>query len=459
MALASPLPVNSMLRAICANDRWESDMPNNESDPPGFERYPLYRNEYSQALNIFVPASIKETLVENSRRRFKEEEAARDDLARIEKAREIELAVKRLKASKTPDPSPEKTTDQIRDDKAGQAWKAIDHADELGRSRLNYPVFKSDQAIALLRSLGKGDSEERSRLDRVYQEQELLQRGTTRRDIALPNSLKPLQVLAQKQPHMKEVVNFVIAQMNLTQSSRKPARLQPMLLVGEAGVGKTHFVQALAQALATTVHTLPLDNDLTSSIFLGSDRKWSNSQQGMLFDAVVMGQYANPIVVLDELDKCQRSMSYSSPVTSLYRVLEPLSAKGVRDISLSFEFDASQVTWIATANNAVLLDQPLRSRFREFHIMPPSASECLVLAGEVMRAAIESVGIKGFKADVSLRRHLAHLPARQISQLTLEALANAVAAGRKALRLEDLPKWLQEDELDGQRGSVTSYLH
>ena len=203
----------------------------------------------------------------------------------------------------------------------------------------------------------------------------------TLRDIALPESLESLQILAEKQPHMKDVVNFVIAQINLAQLSHKPVRLQPMLLVGEAGVGKTYFTQALA----TTVHILALDNDLTSSTFLGSDRKWGNSQHGMLFDVVVLGKHANPIVVLDELDKCQRTLRYGSPVTSLYSVLEPLSAKCVRDISLLFEFDASQVTWIATANDAIYLDPPLRSRFREFHIMPPSAAECLVLAGEVMR--------------------------------------------------------------------------
>lgn len=233
--------------------------------------------------------------------------------------------------------------------------------------------------------------------------------------MALPESLESLQILAAKQPHMKAVVHFVVAQINLAQLSHKPVRVQPMLLVGEAGVGKTCFAHALGQALVTTVQILPLDNDLTSSTFLGSDRKWSSSQQGMLFEAVVLGQHANPIVVLDEIDKCQRTMSYGSPVTSLYSVIEPLSAKCVRDISLLFEFDASHVTWIATANNAILLDQPLRSRFRESHIMPPSASECLVLAGEVMRAAIASVGIKGFKPDVSLRRHLAHLLVSLIS--------------------------------------------
>ena len=91
--------------------------------------------------------------------------------------------------------------------------------------------------------------------------------------------------------------------------------------------------------------------------------------------------------------------------------------------------------------------------------MPPTASECLVLAEEVMRACIHSVGIKGFKPDVSLRRSLAHLPARQIWQLTLEAVANAVAADRKELRQVDFPRWLFDDDASGQGSAVTQYLH
>ncbi|MDP3760455.1 MAG: ATP-binding protein, partial [Ramlibacter sp.] len=92
----------------------------------------------------------------------------------------------------------------------------------------------------------------------------------------------------------------------------QPVRLQPMLLVGEPGVGKTHFAQALAEALATTIHIQQMDSDLTSAFLMGSDRKWGNSQQGMLFERVVLGQHANPVIVLDELDKSQRSLTYGS---------------------------------------------------------------------------------------------------------------------------------------------------
>ena len=40
--------------------------------------------------------------------------------------------------------------------------------------------------------------------------------------------------------------------------------------------------------------------------------------------------------------------------------------------------DARLVTWIATANDVMRLDQPLRSRFKEFHIQLPTAEQCLI---------------------------------------------------------------------------------
>lgn len=430
-------------------------MSDSDLNPPGFQRHQLSKDDYRRGIELFVPTRLKSVLVEDEKRRLKEVENE-EVAAKEAKARAAELTPNRSQSAVPAGTGAERTKDDIEREKEMVVWRQIDDADKIQPSRSNYPVFKSGQALALLKSSGKGDTDDKARLDKIYRE--LVQRGTALRPVARPKSMKPLEELAARQPHMKEVMKFVIDQITLAQRSRQPVRLQPMLLVGEAGVGKTHFAQALATALATTIHIQQMDSDLTSSFLMGSDRKWGNSQHGMLFDRVVLGEHANPVIVLDELDKSQRTLSYGSPLSSLYSVLEPLSARCVRDISLLFEFDASQVTWIATANNALLLDQPLRSRFREFHIMPPTAAECLVLAEEVMRAIIMSLGVKGFKADVSLRRHLAHLPARQISQLTLEAVARAVAAHRRELRPEDFPPWLFDDDASDS-STPLNYLH
>jgi ATP-dependent Lon protease len=393
-----------------------------------------------------VPASLKYQLDKEDALRRIEAEAA------LQAEMDDEPNPPSLFSSAGPPKSPKLTKQEEELRTEAVVWEQIDARDRVNRSKALHPVFQSAQARALHRSMVCGDRDERQRLEHAYSR--LVKLGTLRR-VARPPSVKPLERLASQQPHMREVVQFVIDQLMLGRRSRHPVRLQPMLLVGEAGVGKTHFAQALAKALATTVHVQQLDSDITGAFLLGSDKKWGNTKTGVLFQELVLGEVANPVMVLDEIDKGNREKS--SPVGSFYSVLEPLSAKTVRDISADFEFDASLVTWIATANDASKLDAPLRSRFREFHILPPNAEECLALAGEVMRAAIKAVGVRGFDLDVSLRRHLAHLPARQISQLTTQALARAVASGRRSLSREDFPRWLF-DQADGPQVAAT-YLH
>jgi ATP-dependent Lon protease len=244
-------------------------------------------------------------------------------------------------------------------------------------------------------------------------------------------------------------------QIELARRARKPLRIPPVLLVGEAGIGKTHFSQALAAALNAPLSMQRLDSDLTGALMLGSDRKWGNTQHGLLFELLALGPAANPVIVLDEIDKMNRLDQRVQ--SSLYSVLEPVSAGRLRDISLEFELDASLVTWIATANDVNRLDQPLRSRLKEFHVQLPTAEQCLVLAREVMRATIGSVAVPGFRIETNrLERDLAHLPARQIQQITREAMARALKAGRKHLERRDLPPGVLDDESDGRS---SGYLH
>lgn len=431
------------------------------SNPPvGFERYQCKEDDYPRGLELLVPGHVRDQLLADDAKRKIEEERieAETKAARVQEVNRGRF----LDSMSDESPRGSRNTTTVKDEddsvKAMLAWSQIDSTDATLRSRKNYPVFSSAQALELHKNLGRtGDSDTKARLVSIYTD--LVHKGTTLREIALPKSMKALEQLAISQPQMKAVISSIVAQINLAKRSSKPVRLQPMLLVSEPGVGKSHFVQALAQALSTTIHVQQMDADVTASYLMGSDKHWGNSTHGALFQNLVLGAHANPIFVLDELDKCQRTLSSASPLGAMYSVLEPITSKGVRDISVNFEFDASQVTWIATANDARLLDAPLRSRFREFHIMPPTASECLVLAEEVMRAAIESVAVKGFKADVSLRRHLAHLPARQISQLTLEAVAHAVAANRFVLRPEDFPRWLFDDDATVKAEVKPSYRH
>src|SRR5450759_2285950 len=169
-----------------------NNMSDSDSDPPGFQ---LYRRDEFRSVELFVPTQLKSVLLEDEKKRRKEEEA---------KEAEINHAQSLQNRSAPPTYS---SKPKIKDDPESEmlVWSQIDDTDKILRSRTSYPVFQSGQAIALYKNLGRGDSENKERLERIYQE--LTLRGTTLRKIARPKSLRPLEELAARQPHMKAVLN------------------------------------------------------------------------------------------------------------------------------------------------------------------------------------------------------------------------------------------------------------
>ena len=242
---------------------------------------------------------------------------------------------------------------------------------------------------------------------------------------------------------------------------RPPVRLPPLLLYGPPGVGKTHFCESLAKVLGVPVRRHPMDQAETSGALLGSDAVWGNSRYGLVFDLLGLGEYANPLVILDELDKAQTmgktSGGFSSPTGVLHSLLEPVSAAQVRDISLDLELDASQIAWIATANYPWWVPATLRSRFREFFIMPPDAEQAIQLSRSVVKHALKKAGFGAGEPDRRIVVALAHLSAREIYQVALSAAAAAARRGSGQIGMRDLPIDVGADE-DRMQGG-TRWIH
>ena len=236
----------------------------------------------------------------------------------------------------------------------------------------------------------------------------------------------------------------------LSSRSRAALPMTPILLNGEPGLGKTHFAFELAALIGTTCRRVAFDTPVTAATLMGSDRRWSNTQVGLLFELVCLGQYANPVIVLDELDKARRERDWN-PLGPLHTLLEPSTAAKVRDVSADFEFDASQVIWIATSNDSRLLKSPLRSRFREFNIVRPDAAGALASSKAVLKtsfAALQLVRVAPPSKELAVA--LAHLTPREITQALKVAVATAIQKGKNAVDLNDLPEGIC-DELDRAR--------
>jgi ATP-dependent Lon protease len=264
--------------------------------------------------------------------------------------------------------------------------------------------------------------------------------GPWRRCAAPIDSRGAIAQLRSEFPHMSAAVDVLAEQLELSAAVQAPLRVPPMLLVGPPGVGKTYFASRVAEILGAPMRLVDYASQQTNSMLHGSDRHWSNTKPGLLFDMVVLADIANPVIVLDEIDKAASGGDNKyDPIAPLHVALEPSTARRTRDISTELEFDASAVIYIATANSLKRLPDSLLSRMRLIHCEAPDASMAFDMAMAVTRRVMASAKGQHFNAvSRSVVRELAGRTPRDIVRSLERAMARAVCAGRRTIEVSDL---------------------
>lgn len=156
-------------------------------------------------------------------------------------------------------------------------------------------------------------------------------------------------------------------------------RMPPMLLDGPPGIGKSHFARQLGSLLAAPVLVMDATTENASFGLVGTQRGWNNSCPGQVIETVLRSRIANPVVVVDEVEKAgaaDSSKGHSFSLTAaLLPLLEPLTAKRWNCPYFQSKFDMSWVTWILTSNNYRLLPEPLLSRCPPIQLRSLTATE------------------------------------------------------------------------------------
>lgn len=123
-----------------------------------------------------------------------------------------------------------------------------------------------------------------------------------------------------------------------------------LFFVGLAGTGKTTFAKSIAEAMNRKLVRIPFGG-LSSALDLRGQSKTSpEAEPGMIMKALRRAGSKNPVILLDELDRCTPE-SRSSIMGVLIELLDPGQNATYTDYFIDYPFDLSQCLFVATANN------------------------------------------------------------------------------------------------------------
>ena len=149
---------------------------------------------------------------------------------------------------------------------------------------------------------------------------------------------------------------------------------QPLLIAGEPGVGKTAFCHRLAQKIGTYFSLISFSSMSAGFVLGGMSSNWADGKPGKVVEALAKGRKANPILLLDEIDKAGGDNRYD-PLGALYHLLEKETAASFIDEGLELSVDCSRIVWVATANDLVSIPAPIISRFTVIEVDPPDEAQ------------------------------------------------------------------------------------
>lgn len=185
-------------------------------------------------------------------------------------------------------------------------------------------------------------------------------------------------------PNFSEVLGLLEKRYALAMLRRAtPVLFPPLLMLGDPGVGKTAFSKALASELGMFYGEIPMAGLTEAFTISGLDVGWSTGNPGRVFEYVSAAGHANPLLLLDEFDKCGRTSNGGDPYAPFHALLERHSAERFEDVAIRLPANFSWINWIATANDPDAIPPPLLSRFRKVFVRKPTRDE--------MRAVICSI--------------------------------------------------------------------
>ncbi|KAL6881129.1 ATP-dependent protease La [Trichoderma novae-zelandiae] len=252
------------------------------------------------------------------------------------------------------------TNDRLGPDTLTKARQQLDH-DHYGLDKVKRRLIEYLAVLRLKQSIND-DMEEQIRKAEA---------DAATADKTLPDGTirdaKP-ETSVEKSVSREKASDSELAKLQVLRSKRTMDKSPIMLLIGPPGVGKTSLAKSVATALGRKFHRISLGGVRDEAEIRGHRRTYVAAMPGLIVQGLRKVGVANPVVLLDEIDKIGSASVHGDPSAAMLEVLDPEQNHSFQDHYVGMPVDLSKVLFIATANSLDTIPGPLLDRMEMIYL-------------------------------------------------------------------------------------------